>query len=636
MSSLFQEEPPFLLAGPILRQCTTRSVVLWLATSKPISGSITLSNATKILVTHPLEDCQHYQIGQHAWITLIELSGEFPAEQRYTYTVETQYGNLTEQYPNLLAPGATELTFYLSGRADYIMHGSCRNPHDPCRDALLTASQSLINTPPEQRPHLIMMSGDQIYADHVAGAMLAAIHTVIEQLGLYNEALPEAIVQDGDALYRHPMCYYHRKGILPDFDPTESPLKGTKPTPVFTSTDNDNHLITLAEFCAMYLLVWSDVLWQQYDLLNVHQHQKKGAYQSLEDTYQSEWLRERGILSEFVAGIPALQTIMAHVSIYMIFDDHDVTDDWNLTDGWEYAAKTHLFSRRIVGNALFSYWLFQGWGNAPASFDKTFHHHVNAYCHTPNSTHHNAMVDHLYEYKQWHYTTETTPAMVVLDTRTRRWQSESNMNKPSGLMDWEALIELQQAIEDKDKVIIVSAAPMFGVKFIEALQRAMTWLGKPLMVDAENWMSHPGSANTLINIFTHSRTPSNYVILSGDVHYSFAYDIKLRSRNSSPNIFQITCSDFKNQFPEPLLTFCDYADAILYSPNSPLNKLTKRKRLEIRKRHPSGHSFRHLTNHAAVGELRLDTEGKPSYVGIMTNDGQRIEYPPTGRRPSRS
>ncbi|MCV5664899.1 hypothetical protein OFN50_38330, partial [Escherichia coli] len=81
-----------------------------------------------------------------------------------------------------------------------------------------------------------------------------------------------------------------------------------------------------------------------------------------------------------------------------------------------------------------------------------------------------------------------------------------------------------------DKVIIVSAAPMFGVKFIEALQRVVTMLGKPLMVDAENWMAHPGSANTLISIFTHTKTPTNFVILSGDVHYSFAYDIKLRYR----------------------------------------------------------------------------------------------------------
>ena len=173
--------------------------------------------------------------------------------------------------------------------------------------------------------------------------------------------------------------------------------------------------------------------------------------------------------------------------------------------------------------------------------------------------------------------------MVVLDTRTRRWRSESKMNKPSGLMDWEALIEFQQELMYQDKVIVVSAAPIFGVKFIEALQKSMTMMGQPLVIDAENWMAHRGSANTLLSIFTHTKTPSNFVILSGDVHYSFAYDVKLRFRRSSPNIYQITSSGFKNQFPEPLLGCCDHIDRVLYSPSSPLNFFTKRKRLKVKK-----------------------------------------------------
>ncbi|MGO1297697.1 MAG: alkaline phosphatase family protein [Vibrio sp.] len=636
--SISQATPPLLLAGPILRQCTATSVVIWLATSQPLAGTVTLSHhhPSKQLITLSFDEVQQYQVGEHAWVSLIELTGEFATDQIYCYHINTQYGSLVELYPSLLAEDETQLTFYLSGRADHILHGSCRNPHDPCRDALLTVSQSLVKTAPQDRPDLIMMSGDQIYADHVAGAMLAAIHTVIDKLGLYNEALPEALVADADALYDHPLCYFHRDQILPRFDPNGTVLNTRQPKPIFTSTDNENHLITFGEFTAMYLLVWSKVLWQQYDLINVHQHHKHGAYQQLSKVHQDEWLSERTILTEFIDGLPALQSMMAHIPIYMIFDDHDVTDDWNLTDGWEYASQTHPFSRRIIGNALLSYWFFQGWGNAPHAFDDTFHHYVTRYCQSPDNTQQNALIDHVHEFKQWHYITDTSPSMVVLDTRTRRWRSESNVNRPSGLMDWEALMELQQAIENKDKVIIVSAAPMFGVKFIEALQRVMTWLGKPLMVDAENWMAHPGCANALMNIFTHSRTPSNYVILSGDVHYSFAYDIKLRSRNSSPNIFQITCSGFKNQFPEPLLTLCDYADAILYSPHSPLNKLTKRKRLEIRKRHPSGKTFRHLYNHTAVGVLKLADSGKPNYVGIVTSEGVHIEYPATPASKSES
>ncbi|MCW1890220.1 hypothetical protein OK016_16940 [Vibrio chagasii] len=32
------------------------------------------------------------------------------------------------------------------------------------------------------------------------------------------------------------------------------------------------------------------------------------------------------------------------------------------------------------------------------------------------------------------------------------------MNKPSGLMDWEALVELQHQLLHQDKVVIISAA----------------------------------------------------------------------------------------------------------------------------------------------------------------------------------
>jgi hypothetical protein len=68
---------------------------------------------------------------------------------------------------------------------------------------------------------------------------------------------------------------------------------------------------------------------------------------------------------------------------------------------------------------------------------------------------------------------------------------------------------------------MVSPAPVLGVKLIENVQRVFTWLGLALMVDAENWMAHPGAAHVMLNIFRHRRTPRTFVILSGDVHYSF-------------------------------------------------------------------------------------------------------------------
>ncbi len=57
-------------------------------------------------------------------------------------------------------------------------------------------------------------------------------------------------------------------------------------------------------------------------------------------------------------------------------------------------------------------------------------------------------------------------------------------------MDWEALSDFQHQILDHSAVIVVSPAPVFGVKLIEIVQRIFTFFGKPLLVDAENWMAH--------------------------------------------------------------------------------------------------------------------------------------------------
>ncbi len=107
-----------------------------------------------------------------------------------------------------------------------------------------------------------------------------------------------------------------------------------------------------------------------------------------------------------------------------------------------------------------------------------------------------------------------------------------------------------------------SPAPVFGVKLIETIQRIFTSFGKPLMVDAENWMTHPGSAYALLNLFRHPKTPRNFVILSGDVHYSFVFQIELSHKQQSPSIWQITSSGLKNEFPHRLLAITGHRQSL--------------------------------------------------------------------------
>ncbi len=145
--------------------------------------------------------------------------------------------------------------------------------------------------------------------------------------------------------------------------------------------------------------------------------------------------------------------------------------------------------------------MFQGWGNHPQQFEGEFLEHVHACFENPGGEKQDKLISYLFFFEHWKYSLPTSPKVVVLDTRTSRWWSESSLTKPSGLMDWEALSELQQELMDQPAVLLVSPAPIFGVKLIEVVQRIITYCGHPLVVDAENWMAHPGSANVILNIF---------------------------------------------------------------------------------------------------------------------------------------
>lgn len=196
-------------------------------------------------------------------------------------------------------------------------------------------------------------------------------------------------------------------------------------------------------------------------------------------------------------------------------------------------------------------------------------------------------------------------------------------------MDWEALSEFQQTILDRDSVVVVSAAPMFGVKLIEVIQKVFTFFGMPLMVDAENWMAHRGAASVLLNIFGHSRTPQRFVILSGDVHYSFAYDVSLRHKRNGPRIWQITSSGIRNEFLNALLEWLDRLNRWLYAPWSALNWFTQRRRMRITPRLPQGREAgERLWNHAGVGEVWFDESGPPARIRQLNADGGGTGFVP--------
>lgn len=623
------EELPDLLAGPIVRRLLPDHLVLWFVSSRRLEAIIRLVLPSGQDVIYPLEpqNTEVIPVGQHAFVYLVNIRPDalLPVGQRFEYDLiishNGQSQGLSALQPSLLYPGEKRPSLVLKTQLNKVLHGSCRKPHFASQDALLQADHTIADSLncDSERPALLMMGGDQIYADDVAGPMLSAIHQIINLLGLYGEVLEGAIVPDSAALYADDRGYYQRESILPHNQANETlrdKFFGGARKPVFTADGAHNHLITLGEVMAMYLLVWSPTLWTYV----------KASPDDVPEPYRDRYCAEQEQIAVFVEGLGQVQRALAHVPVYMIFDDHDITDDWNLTRGWEEAAYTNPLSRRIIGNALIGYWLCQGWGNAPQHFDESLMASARLFFEQPDKQKQDILINRLLDFERWHYSLPTLPKLVVLDTRTHRWWSESRMSKPSGLMDWEALSDMQQELMGESAVVMVSPAPVFGVKLIETVQRVFTWFGHALLVDAENWMAHPGSANTLMNIFRHPKTPQNFVILSGDVHYSFVYDVLIRFRKNSPNIWQITCSGMKNEFPAQLLPWLDRLNRMLYGSRSPLNWFTKRRRMRIKARQPAEEN-RHLHNASGLGLLCLNPAGEPTGIEVLGADGKRVIFP---------
>jgi hypothetical protein len=628
---------PPVVAGPILRHCDAKQVNFWMVTSQAFQLScciIRLDNGETIvdrILTN--EDIQHVKIGTNAIINLISIAPDdtFPENTLLTYnfTLMSSEGiesDLNSLIPDLVYKNNQQPNFVIKRKINKVLHGSCRKPHFESDDGLLQVDNAIADsiTDAESRPALLMMSGDQIYADDVAGPMLVAIHQVIDKLGLYDECWLDdsehhELTRSSEELFNSSYCYYQRENILPHHTVNSAifdKVFGARKAAIFTSVNVNNHLVTLSEVMAMYLLVWSPELWNVTDL----------SHHSVPSKYQEKYQQELVIIDKFVGGLPAVRRALAHIPTYMIFDDHDVTDDWNLTRGWEEAAYNHSFSKQIIGNALIGYCLCQGWGNAPEKFNLLIDD-IKPTFSEQGYIKHTDLIDKILNWNQWHYSLNTSPKIVVLDTRTQRWRSESNAGKPSGLMDWESLSALQQELINEPDIIMVSPAPIYGVKLIETIQRIFTFFGKPLAVDAENWMAHSGTANVMLNIFRHYKTPPNFIILSGDVHYSFVYEVTHRFRRNKSKILQITCSGIKNEFPSALLHTLERLNKYLYATYSPLNWFTKRRRMKIRVRKPDCTDAANdatLYNGSGIGLLSLSDDNQTIKAEIITTTGKTV------------
>ena len=261
---------PPVLSGPILRRLEPGRLVLWLVGSAPLDLTLVLAprDGAPRRLALDARSCRVVRIGRHAWVHLIDavLPEPLPQDTIIEYDLliaqdDGKEAGIADWAPHLLHAGAAWPNLVLRSRSDNILFGSCRKPHHPSPDGLARADALLAEhvEQADERPAMLMLCGDQVYVDDVAGPMLAAIHALVKRLGLYGECLDGAVVEDSEALYRHPAGYYRREELLPaarSNDALRDRFFGGSEKPIFTTANAHNHLVTLAEVMAMYLLVW--------------------------------------------------------------------------------------------------------------------------------------------------------------------------------------------------------------------------------------------------------------------------------------------------------------------------------------------------------------------------------------------
>lgn len=624
-------ELPQVLAGPIVRRVDAVGVSVWIAldrrptnlTLAVLEGTAAWDAANNTKDTSDPSTVRVVCLGVGLFVALLRIPWlKLSLDKIYQYdiVVDTDAKGTTKSLLDGLDLGLAPMSrpSFLRPRTVAsglrIAHASCRKPHGGGYDALPLLYRALLDaaTVPATRPQQLYLTGDQVYADDVTSDMLYRISEYTdllfgweERLGADADFKPVSAVgtkkAGDDAASKVHMC--PRKAIRGNtYDRSQFlqavGFKGRSDRP----GERDyytHHLLGFQEWCAMYLLAWSERPWALTKPYDPDFAPPKRLGQ--------DFMKERTALDTFRSTLPSVRKVLANIATYMIFDDHDVTDDWFMPDQRVRLNKDRPVPARIIRNALLAYAVFQDWGNQPddyaegkpgaqllsalessdlaptglippfiATKDVTIRKLLNA-----DGANDPAYTD---ARKRWnyHYKGDGFDA-VVLDSRT--WRGP--FPKLDALITPSAAKEQLKPLAGTDRtrpLILVSPAPLAGFIMVEIAQRAkMSWRDtvNPLLtesgdeaLDAEAWHFNGDALNSLIGAVRGHR--DKIVVLSGDVHYAYSEQAGRRPKTADvkPGVpptydfLQLCSSSSKNS--EMLTRVLGLSDLLLTSPLNPL------------------------------------------------------------------
>lgn len=610
---------PLILAGPILRRVEPDAVTVWLVLQAPCQVTLTIYPAEARETVVAIGTRPTVLLGQRFHVVAVTACPrpEAPLQGETLYAYDLQF--LLENGPTPLAfesalatPGQPPpaLSYFAHGKPTFalpprqlhhlrLVHASCRKPHGGGYDALpiLDTLMEDVAAQPLQRPHQLFLTGDQIYGDDVAAPLLwAATHLGDALLG-WHEELPVQPKSPTRQRFR-----IFPKKLRPGKRAAIATRKGG-----FTAGFGNNpekvssHLLGLGEFLATYLLVWSPVCWPAvFPADEALLQNDRAAYR---------WYQQLHALRQFAHTLWKVRRALANIPTYMLFDDHDVSDDWNLNQAWCLRVLGQPLGQRTVQNALTACAVCQGWGNTPGQFvadqpgakllralqtwsqgegqDAAAYAAVTRHLGLPDTDPATQLPRFVQagslwllhrhpEALTWHYTVQSQcHEIIALDTRTwRGFPVDESVLAPPVILAPQALEAqvsgLLQGLKQAQPeaagaapprlTLVISPTNLFSLKAIDWVQHYHLQRGDVFSADVGDAWNLPSDALAafLISLFEQRQ---HLVVLSGDIHYSFAVRLSFarRSRteagretrdNPPPAVMvQLTASPLKNGEP---------------------------------------------------------------------------------------
>lgn len=587
---------PLVLAGPIFRRAEANAVTVWIALKECRTVTLEIFDTKRKRLFSGSRKTT--QFGTHLHIVAVTAktsSNILLSGHNYLYNLYFGNGETLNQ-PGVLTPDGSmkDITYPQYDLPSFaivpshlndvrIIHGSCRKVHGESLDALVAVDKMIreaLEQDPKKRPHQLFLTGDQIYVDDVADALLFMLMDASQTLLGWSERLPD--VKNPEELNpgKRNILTTHTAGLTASFTKINTICCLAK-----------SHLFTLGEYLAMYLFAWSDVLWTQPKDFPIYEDVHPDAPRFGKG--RTSFTEDVRYLQDFQTTLKDVRRALANIPTYMIFDDHEITDDWFLNMAWCDRTLNKPLGRRVLQNGLLAYAVCQAWGNTPEQFEQgqpgdallkaaeawsaswgtnlQQEQEIALGVGLPSLVDirksHPKQVTHTQGSLKWHYTV-TGPEYEVLVLDTRTWREF-----PGKDFDFPALLSAEGCDEQISKVVrpqnarvtlVIAPSPVIGLPFLEAVQKTAKSVAEQMGAaawgfDPEAWGLEETAFERLFARLALRALPaaqSRVIILSGDVHYSFAARLQYSAIcpfQSSKNVktelvvAQFTSSSLKNE-----------------------------------------------------------------------------------------